>query len=242
MSDKPEGKSFWTTIPGILTGCAAVITAIGGIVVVLVTTGIIIPRTPTPTPPKETPVSPNIISSQPIQSFSTETTSSPPIPLAPTETNPQPVPTAVKEITVTISNVASGKSYSYFTGKLTVGVNVYSDRDYAYSKIPSFLNGKTYIATPNADLFSTGTNFLILNINRDAMVYVAHDDRYMNKPPWLNDFQDTGTDLEYLWQSQPIKLSLYVKQFSAGQVVLGGNVAQGEQANHGMYTVVITEK
>jgi hypothetical protein len=34
-------KSFWATLPGMLTGCAAVITAIGGLIAVLVTAGII---------------------------------------------------------------------------------------------------------------------------------------------------------------------------------------------------------
>lgn len=143
---------------------------------------------------------------------------------------------------VTILDVSSGKLYSYFTDTLEVGATVYSDRDYVYSTIPSFLDGKTYIATPNADLFSTDTNFLIFSINRDAIVYVAHDDRYINKPSWLNSFQDTGTDLEYLWTGGVIKMSLYGKLYSKGQVVLGGNVSPGEKANHGMYTVVIAEK
>ena len=143
---------------------------------------------------------------------------------------------------VTILDVASGNLYSYFTSTLEVGATVYFDRDYVYSTIPSFLDSKTYIATPNADLFSTDTNFLIFSINREAVVYVAHDDRYINKPYWLNSFQDTGADLEYLWTGGVIKLSLYGKQFSKGQVVLGGNISPGEKANHGMYTVVIAEK
>lgn len=83
---------------------------------------------------------------------------------------------------------------------------------------------------------------LTTSINKDAIVYVAHDDRYMNKPPWLNNFQDTGADLEYIWRNDIIKLSLYGKEFSKGQVVLGGNVSPGENANNGMYTVIIVEK
>jgi hypothetical protein len=144
-------------------------------------------------------------------------------------------------ITVTILDVASGNRYSYFTGKLIVGATVYSDRDYLYSKIPSFLDGKTYIATSNADLFSTDTNFLTFSIDRDATIYVAYDDRYTSKPSWLNNFQDTGADIEYSWSGGAIKLSLFGKQFSKGQVILGGNITPGEKANHGMYTVVISE-
>lgn len=43
MNDK---KSFWTTLPGILTGLAGLITAIGGLIVVLYSQGLIGPRDP----------------------------------------------------------------------------------------------------------------------------------------------------------------------------------------------------
>ena len=49
---KEEGsnkdQSFWTTMPGILTGCAAMITAIGGLLAVLYTAGVLQPPTPAP--------------------------------------------------------------------------------------------------------------------------------------------------------------------------------------------------
>jgi hypothetical protein len=153
---------------------------------------------------------------------------------------PQPQgPSGTTGNTVTIFNVASGRSY--FSGELMVGATVYSDRDYVYSKIPSFLHGKTYIITANEDKFSTDTSFLRFSIAQDATVYVAHSDRYMDKPAWLLGFQDTGADLEYGVDSDIVTLSLYEKLFPAGQVVLGGNIPPGETANHAMYTVVITE-
>jgi hypothetical protein len=45
MSNKSESRSFWTTLPGILTGLAALLTAVGG----LYATGVI-GRSPAPTP------------------------------------------------------------------------------------------------------------------------------------------------------------------------------------------------
>ena len=45
-----EQKSFWTTLPGILTAFAAVITAITALVTALSAAGVIGPGTPTPTP------------------------------------------------------------------------------------------------------------------------------------------------------------------------------------------------
>lgn len=59
MSNKNEEKSFWSTVPGILTGIAAIISAIGGLVLALNAAGLItIPPlgpTPTPTPLISTP-------------------------------------------------------------------------------------------------------------------------------------------------------------------------------------------
>ena len=203
-------------------------------------------------PPTNLPPTAMLSSTEPL--IAIQPTSVPPTAAIPSPTMPPtidiPVPPSItptntpEEIrfTVTILNVASGNSYSYFTDTLQVGATVYSDRDYVYSTIPSFLDSKIYIATPNADLFSTGTNFLTFSINQDAVVYVAYDDRYATKPSWLNSFQDMGADLEYSWTGGIIKLSLYGKQFPKGQVVLGGNVSPGENANHGMYTVVISEK
>lgn len=41
MSDKQNKKSFWTTLPGILTGLAALLTAIGSLLTVLNATGVL---------------------------------------------------------------------------------------------------------------------------------------------------------------------------------------------------------
>ena len=57
MSNKNDEKSFWSTLPGILTGIAAIITAIGGLIIALNVAGIITitPETPAPTPTITTP-------------------------------------------------------------------------------------------------------------------------------------------------------------------------------------------
>jgi len=48
--EKSSKKSFWKTVPGILSGVAAVITAIGGLLTVLITNGFLgAAATPTPT-------------------------------------------------------------------------------------------------------------------------------------------------------------------------------------------------
>ncbi len=50
MTEKKDDKSFWTTVPGLFTGCAAMITAIATLLTVLFSIGIIkLPSGPAPT-------------------------------------------------------------------------------------------------------------------------------------------------------------------------------------------------
>ena len=53
-------KSFWSTLPGILTGIAAIITAIGGMVGVLYQTGVIGSRVQTYIPAPQSPQRPDL--------------------------------------------------------------------------------------------------------------------------------------------------------------------------------------
>ncbi len=55
MEEKEKKRSFWTTLPGILTGCAAIITAVGALITALVVPGIIRAK-PTPVHPTQPPV------------------------------------------------------------------------------------------------------------------------------------------------------------------------------------------
>jgi len=48
---KKTGWEVLTTLPGILTGCATLITAVAGLLAALITAGVLSRHTPTPTPP-----------------------------------------------------------------------------------------------------------------------------------------------------------------------------------------------
>jgi len=153
---------------------------------------------------------------------------------------PATVPLVQSQSVVTVLKVSSGRNY--FTGKLNVGSNVYTDRDYVYAQVPAFLQGQTYIITANDDKFNSDTSFLWIRAEQEISVYVAHSDRYKNKPAWLADFRDTGAELIFMVEKEALTLSLYEKRFSAGQIVLGGNIRPSEKENHAMYTVVISAR
>ena len=60
--EKEPGPSFWATLPGILAGFAAMITAIGGIVTILITAGVLKPdAAATPTMVVVTPTADSVV-------------------------------------------------------------------------------------------------------------------------------------------------------------------------------------
>ncbi|MFP4420632.1 MAG: fibronectin type III domain-containing protein [Desulfococcaceae bacterium] len=143
--------------------------------------------------------------------------------------DPEPgdIALAVREV-----RAASGEDYIAVTG-LQDGETSYLDRSYAYDEVPNDLVGSVYVRTANDNKLSSGNDFLRFSITRDAVVYVAHDDRIRGKPSWMLDFSDTGMDLI----TADVPMSLFQKRFSAGEVVLGGNGATSGQTNN--YTVIV---
>jgi alpha-glucosidase (family GH31 glycosyl hydrolase) len=131
--------------------------------------------------------------------------------------------------------VASGRPYEIVEGGPRTGDLHYVDRDYVFSEIPALLEGLTYVRTANDDKLESGSTFLRFTADRDVIVYVAHDDRLEPKPPWLQDFTDTGEGLN---DDDPwtIGFSILAKRFDAGEIVLGGNSGEPQSS---MYTVFV---
>lgn len=251
IDDKKKPQSFWTTLPGLLTGCATLVTAIGGCIGIILAAPLVkdffleLVQTPT--------IEPTIVqvpSVTPKPSAPEASTSFPPAQedvLIPTITpTPSPTPTPSftpnPELTITILDVSTEKTY--FVGNLYNGAPVYADRNYLFTEIPSFLMDENYIITANGDKFG-GRDFaytLRFYVNQEVIVYVAHDDDYPNKPDWLKSFSDTNSDLIYYVGNDRVVLSLYEKSFPSGTISLGGNVSSIETENHTMYSVVIAKK
>ena len=122
---------------------------------------------------------------------------------------------------------ASAAEYQIVEG-LTDDNACYVDRSYTYSNVPDFLQGAVYIKTANNDKNNMADPLLSFDVNTDATVYVAFDNRAAI-PFWLSDFTDTGYDL-----TTDVSFSIYAKDFRAGNVTLGPHGQSGS-----IYTVII---
>ncbi len=142
-------------------------------------------------------------------------------------------------VVVSKVTVRSGKAYRAVRAGLVPGANQYIDRgDRFRSSVPSGLNGATYLETANGDAdASPGMRggFLTFTVDRDAIVYVAHDQR-LKKPSWLTkSFRDTGWRLGT--SRQQTKYHVYRRRFPKGTVSLGSNL--DTPASGTMYTVAV---
>jgi len=54
MNERKTGTPWWQTLPGVLTGMAAVITAVGGVITVMYQSGLFDKQTPISTPTRVT--------------------------------------------------------------------------------------------------------------------------------------------------------------------------------------------
>ncbi|RKT47464.1 SGNH/GDSL hydrolase family protein [Thiocapsa rosea] len=148
---------------------------------------------------------------------------------------------------VALPFVVDGISLS--TGKqaqqnlLEPGNRLYIDAAFTLLSAPVFLDEGRWIMTSNAtaDRNSTGSTYMSFSIDRDADVFVAYDAGASALPGWLSNFENTGQNVTTTNANAP-SLRIYRKFYSAGEVVLGGNLngsALGAKAN---YVVIVRER
>lgn len=129
---------------------------------------------------------------------------------------------------------------NYELAYLTEGDEYYIDRPYTISDIPSEYGGLLWIKTANTDKTDTSEDFCHFDVNQDIIVYVGYDQRAIGCPQWLLIISN-----EVWWKHGPITTDgaspydMYVSQWSAGEIVLGGNMAEGVDWVGSMYVVLI---
>ncbi len=134
-----------------------------------------------------------------------------------------------------ISNIKAASGKTYVLNTLAVGKLFYIGRTYRFTNVPSSYVGLDYIKTATDDRYSTVTDFLQFDVNKDMTVYVAYDDRISPKASWLSTFTGTGDDLV---RGGTVRFSIYARTFPAGHVSLWGNsIPSGGEG--GMYVVII---
>jgi hypothetical protein len=142
--------------------------------------------------------------------------------------------TEIPSATLEVTNLSAISGEPYQThGGLEDGNRVYIDRTYSYGDLPSGLRGCIYIMTANDDKYATNERFLSFQVNRPVTVYIAHDNRIISKPAWLEKFTDTGLDL-----SSDVPMSIFARRFAAGTLTIGGNGGSRESS---MYTIALGE-
>ncbi len=129
------------------------------------------------------------------------------------------------------------KVYDPVPQGLHEGAFVYSDRDATFTQVPEMLHGATFVRGAADDKFVAGNYHLYFFLTRPATVYVAHDNRYGSKPPWLSGFQNTGKRLDFTHSSGDVAMTIYEKRLPVGLHVLGGNKPPGDDGNYSSYVV-----
>jgi hypothetical protein len=152
---------------------------------------------------------------------------------------PAPTPTPAPSGIVSNLTVASGKPYQVMDGGLASGAPLFIDRNFTFKSIPGSVNGSTYMKTANDDKGRTDTSFLSFQVNKDATVYVAYDQRATSLPNWLKTWNNTGESIT----TTDTTFNLFAKGFAASSTVtLGGNLAAGAAGANSNYFVVVTDQ
>jgi polygalacturonase/phosphodiesterase/alkaline phosphatase D-like protein len=139
---------------------------------------------------------------------------------------------------LSITNLSSntGETYTVQYDALFANAgDVFTDRDYVFSTVPTSLTGETYIQTANDDKSST-TLQVTFDINQECTVYVAHDDRFSSVPSWMSTWTNSGMSV-VVSDGDSTGATLYSKVFSAGTVTLYENTVGGQGNN--MYSIIV---
>jgi hypothetical protein len=158
-------------------------------------------------------------------------------PTVPVTTPTVPVTTPTVPVTALITNITATTGKKYQLSKLTSGAVYYTDRTYDITSAPSYLVNAPFIQTANEDKINTSSSLLSFNLNHAGTVYVAYDPRATTLPTWLQGWKKL-TDKIGINDSKISSFNLYSKDFPAGKVTLGGNMAGAAAGALCQYVVI----
>jgi polygalacturonase len=137
-----------------------------------------------------------------------------------------------------VADTANASAWS-IQNAIQDGVQLYGDRAYTISSLPSLLVGAPWIRTANGSKSVLNSPLVTFTLLQQADVYVTLDTRLGNPP--MRSWMDTtwsNTGLNLLDDEQGVQRSfiLYEKTFPAGQVTLGPDAGINQSS---MYTVIV---
>lgn len=149
--------------------------------------------------------------------------------------------TAAAQLNSIITNINSTSPGAYELSQLETGSIYYSDRAYIITSAPAFLLDEALIKTPNNDKRNSSSNVLSFNLTQDATVYTAYDPRGGTLPAWLQNWTLTS---DKLGTNEPgtNSLTLYKKDFPAGNVTVGGNLQSPASGSESNYILLVKAK
>jgi len=127
--------------------------------------------------------------------------------------------------------IASLNKTSYDVEHISVGDTCYIDRPHTITSVPSELEELLWIRTANDDKMSTDP--ITFHLNKESVVYVAHDYRISKLPDWLSDWNKFDGQIS---NSRSDRYNIFYKKFPEGDIELGVN---GGTAEDNMYFVLI---
>ena len=128
--------------------------------------------------------------------------------------------------------------YAVFATEPTAaGQPIYSDRDYIFTEVPERLQHQPYFRFANYNMHDNTAAYVKFHLYQPATIYVAIDADACKLPAWLSDWSLSDMQLA----TSDVNLNLYQKQFSAGNVVLGGNAAPPASCIRSHYLLVVAQ-
>ncbi|MEM7413430.1 MAG: hypothetical protein AAF430_24575 [Myxococcota bacterium] len=144
---------------------------------------------------------------------------------------------ACPSIPALVSGISASTANSYVLATLEGGDHYYTDRTNPQSHVlvdvPEELECAEWIQTANNDKNVSTNPHLQFSLAQDATVYIGYDTRATAEPSWLaQDFTPT-TMLVDIADPDPVQeFDVLRRDFAAGPVALGGNLAPGAGSNY----------
>ncbi|MFT4541735.1 MAG: hypothetical protein ACI835_004197 [Planctomycetota bacterium] len=146
-----------------------------------------------------------------------------------------------EDLNVSRVRAHSQAAYVMSDTTLAVGSSPFSDATASISQLPNALLGSPFLRSAMQDRRSNASSsFLRFHLNTPVCVLVGYDERHEQVPDWLSSWTRTADVISMTSSSATWDLQLYSKEYPVGEVVLGGNVFDGEvlDSNRSMFTVL----